>query len=57
MDRSEIFIFKADESIAYSFVVNHSLNRMNIDRVIVRKVKKDSRILCYCVPKGLTFII
>ena len=56
-DRSEIFIFIADELISYSFVVNHSLNRMNNDRVIVRKEKKDSRRLCYCVLKGFTFII
>ena len=56
-DRSEIFIFKADELISYSFVVNHSLNRMNNDGVTVRKVKKDSQRLCYCVLKGLTFNI
>ena len=52
MERSEIFdisgtgprslIFKADELISYSFVVNQSLNGMNSDGVTVRKVKKDS---------------
>ena len=55
--RFEIFIFKADKLISYSFVVNHSLNDMNDDGVTVRKVKKDSRWLCNCVLKGLTFII
>ena len=67
MDRSEIFDisgtgprsfnFKADELISYSFVVNHNLNCINNDGVIVRKEKKDSRRLCYCVFKGLAFII
>ena len=42
MDRSEIFNFKADELISYSFVVNQSLNGMNNDGVTVRKVKEDS---------------
>ena len=56
-DRSEIFNFKADELISYSFVVNQSLNGMNNDGVTVRKVKKDSWRLCYRVLKGLMFII
>ena len=56
-DRSEIFNFKADELISYSFVVNQSLNGMNNDGVTVRKVKKDSWRLCYRVLKGLMFIL
>ena len=55
-DRSEIFNFKADELISYSFVVNQSLNGMNNDGVTVRKVKKDSWRLCYrvlMILKGL----